>query len=152
MIRELQIVFEGQRDPISDTVNEPLERRKRILVIDDSADSLSLVKSILEIGNYDVLTENGGKAALKTLTEIEKPDLILLDVQMKGMTGLEFLNMLEECRPEILAEVPVVFLTGMKEVPSSRAVGFIRKPIMIDSFLRETRRYIGEGTRSHDLS
>jgi FixJ family two-component response regulator len=48
-------------------------------------------------------------------------------------------------RPEIIDEVPVVFLTGMDEVPKSRAVGFIRKPADTGKFLKAIRAFIEMG-------
>ena len=66
-------------------------------------------------------------------------------MQMQDMTGTEFLIRLEEMRPEILKEVPVVFLTGMDEIPKSKAVGFIRKPVDMDEFLKAVHSFIEMG-------
>jgi CheY-like chemotaxis protein len=149
MRREYQIQLSRRRDSATSSVRDSLERR--VLVIDDNVDSLTLIKTILEMEDYLVSTANGGRVALKILAEGETPDLILLDVQMEGMSGLQFLSVLAEQQSDILDEVPVVFLTGMSEAPVSRAVGFIRKPIMIDSFLIETRRFIDD-SRRHQVS
>ncbi|OFZ17240.1 MAG: hypothetical protein A2X86_01965 [Bdellovibrionales bacterium GWA2_49_15] len=120
----------------------PVMPRKRILVIDDNADHLFLDKTILESGDYEVFTAQSGQEALATLSKISRPDLILLDMQLNEMSGLEFLTVLEEKKPEILETVPVVFLTASETVPPSRARGFIRKPLEIDNFLREVKRFI----------
>lgn len=121
-------------------------RKKKILIIDDNADQLHLCKTILSMDDYEVVTALSGRQALALLSEIEAPDLILLDMQMEDMSGPEFLIMLEEKRPETFKIVPVVFLTAMDKVPESKAVGFIRKPYDFDKFLSAVHRFIEIGT------
>jgi CheY-like chemotaxis protein len=120
-------------------------RQKRILVIDDSAELLSLSKMLLEMHDFEVCTAASGTQALAVLSEIAQPDLILLDMRMDDMSGPEFLVALEQTRSDILENVPVVFLTAMKEVPASKAVGFIRKPFEMDEFLAAVHHFIDAG-------
>ena len=119
--------------------------KKTILVVEDNAELLDLNRIILELDNYEVFTARSGSEALSALSQIETPDLILLDMQMEDMSGSEFLLKLEETRPEIVENVPVIFVTGMDVVPASKATGFIRKPIDIDKFLEAVRRFIKMG-------
>ncbi len=121
-------------------------RKKIVLVIDDSADFLSLNRSVLETEDYEVFTALGGDEAFVALEEIAQPDLILLDMRMEDMSGPEFLLALERKRPEIFENVPVVFLTALDKVPASKAVGFIRKPFDIDQFLVAVQGFIERGT------
>ena len=121
--------------------------RKSVLLIDDNEDLLTLLRTVLEMDDYEVFTARGAREALKTLSEISKPDLIFLDVRMDDVSGPDFLLDLEEKMPAVVKEVPVVFLTGLDEVPKSKAVGFIRKPIDIDTFLKATQRFIESGTK-----
>jgi len=120
--------------------------KKSILVVDDSPDTLTFNKMILEMEDYEVFTASSGGEALHILTEMAKPDLILLDIRMDDISGPEFLEILEKQNPEILEQVPVVFLTAMDEVPKSKAKGFIQKPIDIDNFLIAVRGYLDGGT------
>lgn len=115
---------------------------KSVLVIDDDADLLELMQTILEMEGYDVFISLSGAAALSLLEKIAQPDLILLDMQMEDMTGPEFLLMLEKNRPDIIESVPVVFVTALKKVPASKATGFIRKPFDNDTFLEAVHRFI----------
>ena len=70
-------------------------------------------------------------------------------MQMDEMSGPEFLLMLEEKLPALVRSVPVVFLTGMDMTPTSKAAGFIRKPIQdIPQFLKTTQRFIESGVNS----
>ena len=120
--------------------------KKRILVIDDNLEHLLLDKTILEMQGLEVFTAQSGKDGLAILSEIDRPNLILLDVHMGDMSGPEFLQALEEQKPEIIECVPVVFLTASDTVPPSRAVGFIRKPMELDQFLLDVQHFMEMGT------
>ncbi len=118
-----------------------------VLLVDDTIDHLTLNKAILESERYKVFTASSGRIALGILSEIAQPDLILLDMQMAEMSGLEFITELENTRPGILKNVPIVFLTGMNEVPESKATGVIKKPVDIENFLVSVRRFIEQGPK-----
>ena len=124
--------------------------RKSVLVIDDKDDLLALLKTVLEMDNYEVFTARGASEAFKVLSEINKLDLIYLDVLMADVSGPDFLLALEEKMPALVREVPVVFLTNLDKVPKSKAVGFMPKPVDIDVFLKATQRFIESGT-GHSL-
>ena len=107
--------------------------KKRILMIDDEVDFCNLVKANLElVGNYEVTTANSGEEGLKSARGI-KPDLILLDVMMPGMSGFEVLRTLKEDID--VMEVPVVMLTGQGDDESRRKASelydelYITKPV-----------------------
>jgi CheY-like chemotaxis protein len=120
-------------------------KRRSVLVIDDTADLLYLEKTVLEMDDFEVFTAQSGTEAFKVLAQIDKPDLILLDVRMDDMSGPEFLGMLEKKMPEIMNTVPVVFLTAMEKVPEGKVVGFIRKPFDIETFLEAVHRFLDIG-------
>ena len=122
--------------------------KQSILVIDDSPDTLLLQRTILELEGFKVFVAQSGTEALAVLAQIDEPNLILLDMKLDDMTGVDFLNLLEEKRPEIIKDVPIVFLSGVDEVPKSQAVGFIRKPADKDKFLVSVHRFIEMGTDS----
>ncbi len=122
-----------------------LPSKKAILMIDNDAGLLDLNRIILEMDNYKVFTARSGTEALSVLSQIEAPDLILLDMHMEDMTGSEFLLNLEETRPEIVENIPVVLFTGMDDIPATKAIGIIRKPIGIENFLAAVRRFIEIG-------
>ena len=65
---------------------------KSILLVDDSATMLMSVKSILEIGGFKVETSSDGLQALNKLKGGSKPDLIITDINMPNMGGLEFIQ------------------------------------------------------------
>ena len=84
--------------------------KKNILAVDDDIIVLTRISSILR-NDYDVVTVNSGVRALKYL-ELEKPDLILLDIHMMQQDGIETLRKIrntEECK-----DIPVIMLTGVE--------------------------------------
>jgi CheY-like chemotaxis protein len=119
-----------------------ISKKKSILVIDDSEDTLDLSRLILDSEGFIVFTARSGKDALNLLTQIEQPNLILLDMQLGDMSGTEFLNRLEEKQPEIINRVPIVFVTGMDELPKTKAVGIIRKPIEVKKLIQLSHHFI----------
>jgi CheY-like chemotaxis protein len=82
--------------------------RKLILAVDDDVSTLLYVEQILKVEGYDVLCAAGANQAKEILAS-NVPDLLLLDVQMPGMGGLELLAMVRET-PR-LAKIPAIFLT-----------------------------------------
>ncbi len=96
--------------------------RKTILLIDDSLDLLELNSMLLEMEGHQVLCAQSGKAAFEIIQETEKLDLILLDLCMEDMNGIEFLRQFELNSPDIFAVVPVVIMSGVDEIPANRPV------------------------------
>ena len=101
---------------------------KKILIVDDEADIVALLKELL--AEYDIITASDGKAALEQAMNA-KPDLIISDIQMPRMTGLE---MLTELRKKGYA-IPVIFVTAFSDIQKVRvawklgAFDFIDKPL-----------------------
>ncbi|MBO5460062.1 MAG: response regulator [Lachnospira sp.] len=88
-----------------------MERKMRILVVDDSAVSLATVEQKLK-DLYEVITVNSGVRALRYLKN-ERPDLILLDIKMEGKDGIETLKELREMKNG--ADIPVIMLTSKND-------------------------------------
>lgn len=82
--------------------------RKKVLVVDDVAISLSVTEQALR-DHYEVITVNSGNRALRYLRR-EKPDLILLDIRMDDMDGIETLKAIREM--DNRADIPVIMLTA----------------------------------------
>ena len=118
---------------------------KKILVIDDDPHIVKMIESRLKSEGYTVLIDVSGEAGIKTAYN-EKPDLILLDITMLGMNGLETLSKLKKT-PETRI-IPVVMLTGKsgtKEMLSAEQLGsvdYIIKPFETIEFLETISKYI----------
>ena len=106
---------------------------KTILVIDDDAMNLRMAEMILNKKGYDVKKADSGQAALALLQE-ETVDLILLDVEMPVMNGIETLDAIRGIRE--FAQMPIMFLSASEDMEQSVAngeyavQGFIKKPIL----------------------
>ncbi len=82
----------------------------RILVVDDEQHIVDVVVYLLEENAFEVLTANDGEAGLK-LFESQRPDLVVLDLTLPGISGLDLFGKMREIRPE----VPVIMLTSRNE-------------------------------------
>lgn len=84
----------------------------KVLAVDDEADVLKLVEMALQVEGYKVIQATSGKEALE-LAKKEKPHVILLDIMMPEMDGMEVFKRLKN-RVET-AQIPVIMVTGVSE-------------------------------------
>lgn len=116
--------------------------RKCILAVDDTAIILTRISNTLR-NDYDVITLNSGVRALRYL-EQEKPDLILLDIQMGQKDGIETLQDIRNMKDR--SDIPVIMLTGVEDkdvVLKSAKLGicdYILKPFSSDDLLERIRQ------------
>jgi len=87
---------------------------KKILFIEDNKDLLTLVADTLKNEGFEVLTEVNGIQGLETALA-ELPDLILLDLEIPGMYGLEVLKKLREREDEKEASIPVIIFSNTSD-------------------------------------
>jgi len=103
---------------------------QKILLADDDPDSLEGLRSLLEAWGYEVETAPDGRAALDQVPVV-RPSLVITDVIMPRMTGLELLEAIRRERPTM----PVIVMTAHGNVESRRhaaamgAVAYLSKPI-----------------------
>ncbi len=116
---------------------------KTILAVDDSPDMRALNELVLSLEGYKVITAASGKDALVIILSNQKIDLVLLDLHMPVMGGLEFLKQLEELKPGTAAAMPIVLLTGADLDLPQGARGQIRKMGDIQTLVSEVQSYIG---------
>ena len=111
---------------------------KRILVVDDDENILSLERTILEQKGFDVTTAGGGAEALKIIGDHDF-DLVLLDVMMPEIDGFTVCRRIKE-EPRT-KEIPVIFLTAkgggeaLAEGFESGAIMYINKPFTANKLL-----------------
>ena len=120
--------------------------KKRILIVDDDIMTLKILKKYLE-DTYDVVTENAGYRFIEKMGSYEA-DLILLDIEMPVVNGLEAFEKLME-NPE-LSEIPVVFLSGVanpnlvRELMGKGAAGYLVKTIPKSELLARLEKIFNE--------
>ncbi|NDJ22615.1 response regulator [Nostoc sp. B(2019)] len=109
-----------------------------ILIVDDTLDNLRLLSAMLDEQGYEVRSVTNGSIALIGI-QAQPPDLILLDINMPGMTGYEVCQRLKS-NPQT-QEIPVIFISALNEVFdkvkafSVGGVDFIHKPFQIEEVL-----------------
>lgn len=114
---------------------------KRILIVDDMEDNLSLLEAILVEEGYVVDSATNGKAALaKVQTTV--PDLILMDAMMPGMDGYEVTRRIREQKN--LPFIPILLITAYENLNAAKALDigandFVRKPIEYDELMARVR-------------
>ncbi len=119
---------------------------QKILIVDDSALSRRTLRRILESAGYEVVEADDGMAALE-LYFLEKPSLVLLDLVMKGMYGLDVLVKLREMDPKALVVVASADIQSStrKLVDEAGALAFINKPFISEQVITAVEAALAEG-------
>ena len=108
----------------------------KVLVIDDDRDMCLLLKKFLERNNYEVIDFTSGKKALAWYEE-NKPDIVLCDLRLEDISGLEVLKKMKSVNPNL----PFLIITGYSDVKSAveimrhGAYDYITKPLFPDEIL-----------------
>jgi len=117
----------------------------KILIVDDEKANLQLLSDILSDAGYKVRPANNGELALRSVNA-KLPDLILLDIKMPGMDGLEVCRQLKA--DEKTCSIPVIFISVLKDETSKTkgfqagAVDFITKPFYSEEVLARVKTHL----------
>jgi two-component system chemotaxis response regulator CheY len=122
--------------------------RTRILIVDDSSMSRRIVRGILESEGHDVAEAADGLAALERYS-LEKPDLVVLDMVMGGMYGLDVLQKLREMdgQARIIVATADIQSSTREMAEQAGSLGFLTKPIRRGELLSVVNSAL-EGRRS----
>jgi len=126
-----------------------------ILVIEDNEQNLYLVTFILESQGYRVIQATDGQTGIHRALQ-NRPDLILLDIQLPGMDGHEVARMIKQ-DPEIRS-IPIVAVTSYAMVGDREKVleagceGYIEKPINPDTFISQVEEHLPKNLRDQEQS
>ena len=110
----------------------------KILIIEDNPANMTLATFLLQSAGHSVLGARDAETGL-TLARAEQPDLVLMDIQLPGMDGLEATALLKG--DEATREIPVVALTALamkgdeERIRASGCDGYIAKPLAYRDFL-----------------
>lgn len=122
-----------------------MNKQHKILVVEDNLMNLELVVDLLEARGYEVIQALNGKEALEAANR-ELPDLILMDIQLPEMDGLEATRLLKS--NEITKHINVVALTAHamrgdeEKAINAGCSGYIAKPINTREFAKVVESYI----------
>ena len=118
---------------------------KTILIVDDDDLSMKLENDLLQAHGYDTLQSVDGKNTIKLARE-HHPDLIIMDIQLPEISGMEYTKMLKA--DDELKDIPVLAVTAFAmrgDEEKNRAAGcddYIAKPISVPNFLETVERLI----------
>jgi two-component system cell cycle response regulator DivK len=125
---------------------------KRILVVEDNELNMKLLNDVLEAHGYEVMSTAHGKVAVAWARQY-RPDLILMDLQLPDLSGLEATRQLKS--DEETREIPVIAVTAFamagdeKKALDHGCDAYVSKPIVLRDFLNLIAEFIGspEGSR-----
>lgn len=118
---------------------------KSILVVEDNELNMKLFHDLLEAQGYNVLQSRDGMEALK-VARTHKPDLILMDIQLPEVSGLEVTKWLKE--DEDLRSIPVIAVTAFamkgdeEKIREGGCEAYISKPISVVNFLETVEKFL----------
>lgn len=117
----------------------------KILLVDDNPQNLGVLTGILKAEKHTVLVATDGKRALEVANKA-KPDMILLDIMMPGMDGIEVCNKIKEIYE--LRDIPIIFITALSDSDNisvafaAGGVDYIVKPIRAEEVIARVRAHM----------
>jgi two-component system cell cycle response regulator DivK len=119
--------------------------KKKILIVEDNELNMKLFHDLLEVHGYDTIQTRDGREALGLARE-HMPDLILMDIQLPEVSGLEVTKWIKE--DETLRKIPVIAVTAFamkgdeEKIRSGGCEAYIAKPISVASFLETIEKVL----------
>jgi two-component system cell cycle response regulator DivK len=120
---------------------------KKILIVEDNDLNLKLFRDLLTAHGYEVLETKDGLEAI-IITRNERPDLVLMDIQLPEISGLDVTRRLKT--DEAIRHIPIIAVTAFamkddeEKILAAGCEAYVSKPISILSFLNTVRRFLGE--------
>jgi two-component system cell cycle response regulator DivK len=118
---------------------------KTVLVVEDNELNMKLFHDLLEAHGYNILQTKDGIEALRIARE-HRPDLILMDIQLPEVSGLEVTRWIKE--DDNLKQIPVVAVTAFamkgdeEKIRDGGCEAYISKPISVTHFLQTVQRFL----------
>ncbi|MBT3990303.1 MAG: response regulator [Rhodospirillaceae bacterium] len=119
---------------------------KTILIVEDNELNMKLFNDLLQAHGYDTLQTKDGNEAV-AMTEEHRPDLILMDIQLPKISGLEITKLIKE--KDELRDIPVIAVTAFamkgdeEKIMEGGCDGYIAKPISVPNFLETVSGFLG---------
>ena len=120
---------------------------KKVLIVEDNDLNMKLFQDLLQVHNIDTVETKNGNEAVE-LARKEKPDLILMDIQLPEISGLDVTKMLKE--DEELRDIPVIAVTAFamkgdeEKIREGGCEDYISKPISVTNFLETIQKHLGK--------
>jgi|SRR6185312_554740 two-component system cell cycle response regulator DivK len=130
---------------VASRVSKDKAMTKRVLIVEDNDLNMKLFHDLLEAHGYDTLQTKDGLEALQLARE-HHPDLILMDIQLPEVSGLEVTKWIKE--DDALKDIPIVAVTAFamkgdeEKIREGGCEAYIAKPISISHFLDTVKRFL----------
>ncbi len=118
---------------------------KRVLIVEDNELNMKLFHDLLDAHGYDTLQTSDGMEALSMARE-HRPDLILMDIQLPEVSGLEVTKWIKE--DDALKDIPIVAVTAFamkgdeEKIREGGCEAYIAKPISVGKFIETVKRFL----------
>ncbi len=119
---------------------------KTILIVEDNDLNMKLFNDLLQANGYDTVQTKDGREAMDLARE-HHPDLVLMDIQLPEISGLEITKMMKE--DDKLKGIPIVAVTAFamkgdeEKIRQGGCEGYIAKPISVPNFLETIAKFLG---------
>jgi len=119
---------------------------KTVLIVEDNDLNMKLFHDLLEAHGYNTIETKDGREALKLARE-HRPDLILMDIQLPEVSGLEVTKWIKE--DDSLKKIPVIAVTAFamkgdeEKIREGGCEAYLAKPISVANFLETVEKFIG---------
>ncbi len=120
-------------------------KQKKILIIEDDKIIIRIIEHFLKNEDYSVSVTQDGEEGLRKITE-DKPDLILLDIMIPGMNGIE---LLEELKKDLqLSQIPIIIISSLSQDEDvlkgleKGAVDYVPKPFSPQILIAKVKKYL----------
>ena len=140
------MTYQESRPNVERRFAEPRLAAQSVLIVEDNELNMKLFNDLLAAHGYRTIQTRNGFEALE-LTRKHRPDLILMDIQLPEVSGLEVTRWLKD--DDELCQIPIVAVTAFamkgdeERIRSGGCEDYISKPISVMSFLETIRRFIG---------
>ena len=120
---------------------------KRVLIVEDNELNMKLFNDLLEANGYGTIQTRSGVEAVELVRQ-HKPDLILMDIQLPEVSGLEVIRWLKD--DEATRHIPVIAVTAFamkgdeERIRQGGCEAYMSKPISVGKFIETVKAYIGE--------
>ncbi len=120
---------------------------KRVMIVEDNELNMKLFKDLIEASGYETIRTRNGLEALN-LARLHKPDLILMDIQLPEVSGLEVTKWIKD--DDKLHRIPIIAVTAFamkgdeERIRQGGCEAYISKPISVSKFVETIKSYLGD--------
>ncbi|MCY6380480.1 response regulator [Hoeflea prorocentri] len=121
---------------------------KRVMIVEDNELNMKLFRDLIEASGYETVQTRNGLEAME-LARQHKPDLILMDIQLPEVSGLEITKRLKA--DDELHTIPVIAVTAFamkgdeERIRQGGCEAYMSKPISVPKFVETIKNYLGDG-------